>query len=105
MITAKVTRKQGRYHSFSCAGHAEYDDSGKDIICSAVSILVINTANAIDKLTDSKLEGSDKDYISWSFIGTPDDKAELLMDAMLLGLREIETKYGNEYLRLMIEEV
>lgn len=105
MITAKVIKKQGRYYSFTCKGHAEYDDPGKDIICSAVSMLVINTANAIDKLTDNKLVGSDKDHISWHFTDTPDDKAVLLMDAMLLGLKEIETKYGNEYLRLMIEEV
>ena len=105
MITAKVTKKQGKYCSFSCKGHAMYDDPGKDIVCSAVSMLVINTANAIDKLTDSRLEGSDKDYISWVFKDTPDDKAVLLMDAMLLGLKEIETKYGNDYLRVIVEEV
>ena len=105
MITAKVIKKQGSYYSFICSGHAEYDDEGKDIVCSAVSMLVINTANAIDKLTDNKLEGSDRDCISWRFSDTPDDKAQLLMDAMLLGLKEIETKYGNDYLRLMIKEV
>lgn len=105
MITAEVTRKQGRYFSFSCSGHAEYDDPGKDIVCSAVSMLVINTANAIEKFTDTKIEGTDKDSINWYFPDTPDDKAGLLMDAMLLGLKEIETKYGNDYLRLMIKEV
>ena len=105
MITAEVTRKQGRYFSFSCRGHAEYDDPGKDIVCSAVSMLVINTANAIDKFTQTRIEGSDEDHISWYFPDKPDDKAELLMDAMLLGLKEIETKYGNDYLRLMIKEV
>ena len=105
MITAEVTRKQGRYFSFSCSGHAEYDDPGKDIVCSAVSMLVINTANAIDKFTETRIEGSDEDHISWHFPEKPDDKAELLMDAMLLGLKEIETKYGNDYLRLMIKEV
>ena len=105
MITAEVTRKQGKYFSFSCSGHAEYDDPGKDIVCSAVSMLVINTANAIDKFTETRIEGSDEDHISWYFPEKPDDKAELLMDAMLLGLKEIETKYGNDYLRLMIKEV
>lgn len=105
MITAKVTRKQGIYHSFSCSGHAGYDDHGKDIVCSAVSMLVINTANAIESLTDNELEGSDDGSISWRFIKKPDEKAELLMDAMLLGLEEISKKYGNDYLRLMIEEV
>ena len=105
MITAKVIKKQGSYYSFICSGHAEYDDEGKDIVCSAVSMLVINTANAIDKFTETRIEGSDEDHISWHFPEKPDDKAELLMDAMLLGLKEIETKYGNDYLRLMIKEV
>ena len=105
MITAEVTRKQGKYFSFSCSGHAEYDDPGKDIVCSAVSMLVINTANAIDKFTETGMVGSDEDNINWYFPERPDDKAELLMDAMLLGLKEIETKYGNDYLRLMIKEV
>ena len=105
MITAKVVKKQGRYYSFSCSGHAEYDDYGKDIVCAAVSMIVINTANAIDSLTDNELMASKESAISWEFKNIPDEKAELLMDAMLLGLDEICKKYGNEYLRLMIEEV
>ena len=105
MITARVVKKQGRYHSFSCEGHAEYDDKGKDIVCAAVSMLVINTANSIDKLTDNDIKGSDEGTIRWQFDDEPDDKGILLMDAMLLGLEEIENKYGKGYLRLIIEEV
>lgn len=105
MITARVIKKQGRYESFTCSGHAEYDDMGKDIVCSAVSILTINTANAIEKLTENKLKGSDVDHLSWQFVNIPDEKAELLMDTMLLGLKEIEKNYGNEYLKVLIEEV
>ena len=68
-------------------------------------MLVINTANSIDKLTDNVMEGSDKGSITWRFKDGPDEKAELLMDALLLGLSEVRKKYGNNYLRLMIEEV
>lgn len=31
-------------------GHAEYDESGKDIVCAAVSTAIIVTANAIELL-------------------------------------------------------
>ena len=86
-------------------GHAEYADSGMDIICSAVSILVINTANAIDSLTENTIVGSDVECIYWEFKDAPDTKGELLMDTMLLGLKEIQKKYGNNYLRLIIKEV
>ncbi len=105
MITARVRKKQGKYHSFSCKGHAFYEDAGKDIICAAASMLIINTENSLDKLTDSVIEASDKDYIRWTFKEEPDERAELLMDSLLLGLGNIEKKYGNDYLRLIIEEV
>ena len=105
MITARVSKKQGKYYSFSCKGHAEYADAGRDIVCAAASMLIINTENSIEKLTDCKLDESDKDYIRWTFVDEPDEKAELLMDSMLLGLGNIIDKYGNDYLRLIIEEV
>ena len=47
MITVKVEKKEGYYKSISILGHAMYDDYGKDIVCSAVSSIVITTVNAI----------------------------------------------------------
>ncbi|MCR5509267.1 MAG: ribosomal-processing cysteine protease Prp [Lachnospiraceae bacterium] len=105
MIIARVVKKQGSYHSFSCRGHAGFDDMGKDIVCAAVSMLVINTANSIEAFTDNKITGSDREQISWTFEETPDRDAQLLMDSMLLGLREVVSKYGDDYLRLIVEEV
>ena len=37
-------------------GHAGYAEHGSDIVCSAVTILVFNTINSIDELTDETLE-------------------------------------------------
>ena len=44
---------------FHVEGHAGYADYGQDIVCSAVSVLVINCINSIDELTDASvlLEG------------------------------------------------
>ena len=105
MIKAKVLIHNGNYQSFSCIGHAGFSDRGKDIVCAAVSMLVINTANSLDKLTDNNITASDDEYIRWEFTDVPDDKGKLLMDSMIMGLKEVETKYGNNYLRLLIEEV
>ncbi|MCR4806489.1 MAG: ribosomal-processing cysteine protease Prp [Lachnospiraceae bacterium] len=105
MITAKVIKHNGNYRSFSCEGHAGFAQAGQDVICSAVSMLVINTANSLDTLTDNRLMASDEGFIRWEFVNSPDDKGKLLMDSLVLGLSEIEKKYGNNYLRLMIEEV
>ncbi len=106
MIIAKVQKNHdGSYLSFSCTGHAGFANKGKDIVCAAVSILVINTANSIDQLTDTLFECHSGDCIEWSFQTVPDEKTILLMDAMLLGLSEIQNEYGKRYLRLIFEEV
>ncbi len=105
MIIAKVVKQRGKYYSFSCEGHAEFNDSGKDIVCAAVSMLVINTGNSLEAFTDNKLVSSDCGKISWTFVDTPDEKGVLLMDSLCLGLAETEKRYGKKYLRLIIEEV
>ena len=37
---------------FQTEGHAEYADPGQDIVCAAVSVLIINTMNAIELYTE-----------------------------------------------------
>ncbi len=105
MIEAKILKRKGCYKSVSIKGHAEYDDAGKDIVCAAVSVLVINTANALEGLTDNRIAGSMEDGLCFSFLSEPDEKGRLLIETMLMGLRDIQKKYGNGHLRLEIEEV
>jgi len=109
MITAKTQKnKSGVYHGFSCTGHAGYAKAGQDIVCAAVSVLVINTANSISLLTDEKIEvnmSDETDIIEWKFLGTPEHDAVLLMDSMVLGLQEIERNYKHKYIKLIFEEV
>ncbi|MCR5734641.1 MAG: ribosomal-processing cysteine protease Prp [Lachnospiraceae bacterium] len=105
MIRARVSKDQeGNYVSFSCKGHAEYSDKGNDIVCAAVSILVINTANAIEKLTDNRILGTQDEDIKMEFPEGLDEKGVLLMDAMILGLKQIAEKYFSN-VDLIIEEV
>lgn len=83
-------------------GHAGFAEEGADIVCSAVSILVINTINAIEKFTDEefKVEADEKQggHISCFFPnidqGEHNHDAEILLETMLLGLSNIEDEYG-----------
>ena len=43
-------------YSFEAKGHAEYDEYGKDIVCAAVSILVVTLANRLNELKVKNLE-------------------------------------------------
>lgn len=41
---------------FQMSGHAGYADYGNDIVCAAVSALVINTINSIENFTSDKFQ-------------------------------------------------
>ena len=104
MIKAQVSIKDNMYCGFSCTGHAGYGYKGNDVVCAAVSTLVINTANAIESLTDCDFRSVNTgNEIKYVFGSVCDDKAKLLMDALVLGLNEIQKEYGKKYLDLVIK--
>ena len=107
MIEARICKQKGEYFSFSFSGHAGYAEAGSDIVCAAVSMLVINTANALDGLTDNSLKGSEDSEggkLYFEFLKPPDEKGRLLIDTMLMGLKDVEKQYGSGFIKLIIEE-
>lgn len=106
-VLLKKTKK-GRYTGFTCTGHAGFADSGYDIVCSAVSVLVINTINAVERFAEEEMEvvtGEEDGVIDVAFANPVNEKTQLLMDTMALGLENIEKQYGKRYLKLKFEEV
>ena len=109
MTTVVIFKSNGSYKGFTCTGHAGFAPSGKDIVCAAVSVLVINTINAIETLAGEKTDVRTEDgVIECRFPDKINDKAALLMEAMVLGLKDIEKNYGNRnkkrYFELVIRE-
>ncbi|MGN0203177.1 MAG: ribosomal-processing cysteine protease Prp [Coprococcus sp.] len=108
MINVTVYKdKNDHYRGFQCDGHAEYAEPGEDIVCSAVSVLVINTVNAIEQFTEDAFSvGADKEsgLIDVDFPDTLSHDAALLVDTMIMGLQSIEETHG-EFIHLEIEEV
>jgi len=100
--------EQGIYTGFKSAGHAGYAEAGSDIICSAISALIINTINSIEAFTDVKLSVSSDDQSGVILVSFDSDLTSdgiLLMNAMVLGLKTIQTDYNNDDIYLIIEEV
>ena len=50
MTTIVIFKSKDSYKGFTCMGHAGFGPSGHDIVCAAISILVINTLNSIEEL-------------------------------------------------------
>ena len=52
MIKAVYEVKNDLYTKLSVSGHAEYDESGKDLVCASVSSIMFGFMNALDMLDE-----------------------------------------------------
>ena len=88
MIVIKNTKNH-----ISIKGHANYADYGKDIVCSAVSILIQTLIQSIEELTADKIKYSmsagnvDIEYRNLS------EKSQTLLDSFFIGLKMIADEY------------
>ena len=108
MTTVLMRKTAGRYTGFTFSGHAGFGEEGTDVVCSAISILVINTINAMESLAGAQMEVASNEedgVIDVIFTHPVNEKTVLLLDTMLLGLNSIQKEYGRKYLQLKFEEV
>ena len=88
MIKIKVSKD-----IISITGHANYDDYGKDIVCAAVSSVIITSVEGISSFDNQAVdieEGKDNLKI---IINKHDDITDKLIANMLKCIQELESKY------------
>jgi hypothetical protein len=100
------------FTGFEISGHAGFAEKGEDIVCAAVSVLSINTVNAIESLTSNliSVETREDGYLKIQSVDEFDSYGELLMDAFVLGILNIYDEYSNEdykneFINIQFEEV
>lgn len=101
MIKVQITAKDNNIKKINIKGHADYDDYGKDIVCSSVSSITITTVNAILMF--------DKNYISYNekkdnfeiVINENNDITNKLIQNMINMLTELSQDYPKN---IKIEE-
>ena len=100
MITVDFFQnKDGIFRGFQFEGHAGAGEYGYDIVCSAVSALSISTVNAIESLTQAKIqeEEAEEEGGFLKVILEPqyedDHDAQLLMKALQLGISQMADSY------------
>lgn len=100
--------EQREYTGFRMEGHAGYAEHGQDIVCAAVSVLVINTINAVEAFTEDRSRHAvheEKDVVCFEIVSTPiSDSAQLLLRSLVLGLKGIRSEYGRKYLEIKIKK-
>ncbi len=109
MIQAVIIQNaRGMIRGFKVKGHAEYDEPGDDIVCSAVSAIIFTALGGMDELAGYKMfeekNGSITCFIPDNLTAEQFATADIILKTMVIGLRQIETDY-NKYIRIRYEEV
>ena len=107
MIHIRIATKNSRCIQVVSKGHAEYAEEGQDIICAAVSVLMVNTANSIETLTEDGFTCEEDDgYVAIAIEEEASEGAHLL-DGVLTtrSLESIRETYGDAYLDIVTKEV
>lgn len=100
MIRVAIDRVGEEIVGFRLSGHADYDESGKDIVCAGVSAVAIGTVNSLEALlnvhTSPQMRKGEL-RVRLPFI--PDEErrgqAQLLLASMLVMIRSIQAEYGD----------
>jgi len=98
MITVRLLKtKAGDIYGFSADSH------GKGIVCAAVSILLQNTVNSVERLTDDHFiceYAESGGHLMFEHTNLKNGEAardaSLLLNSAALGLYGIQDEYGHE---------
>lgn len=103
MITISVYKNaDGEMVGFRSTGHAGFAESGHDIVCAAVSALIINTVNSIETFTSETFElKEDEGMIDFRIVSKPGNESTLLLNSLFLGLNGIREDYGKQYIKFV----
>lgn len=102
-------QKNEHVYRFTAEGHAGFAEHGEDVVCAAISMLTINTLNAIEAYTDEPIKvlciNQKKGVIDVEFprrkAGEYAPEAELLIKSMILGLETVKEMYGEKYINIL----
>ena len=107
MILVKILqRKTGETVGLVTSGHAGYDVKGRDLVCCAVSTLVINLVNSVGELTedgfDCRIKDEETIYLKMRELSPA---SKILIASCILGLKRIRKEYGKKYIKISKKEV
>ena len=101
MVRIKILKNQEKISKITFLGHSMYDIIGKDIVCSAISSIMITTINGIELLSKGDIkEKLLKDKVEINVIYNNKIVDTLILNMIML-LRDLEEQYPKN---LKIEE-
>ncbi len=97
------------YQGVELLGHAGFADDyqeGQELVCAAVSALVLNMTNSVEQFTNDLFEAEEEAGVfSFRFSSGISSESRLLMNSLIFGLQNIEEDYGEPYIKIRFKEV
>jgi len=90
MIKVKVGKR-----NILITGHAGYDEYGKDIVCAAVSSVVLCSVEAVASFDMNAIDVKEEQDRLEIIINKDDNVTRTLINNMINCLKEIEKKYSQ----------
>ena len=104
MIRVNFYKKDGLFKGFECKGHSSLGEEGNDILCAFVSSACYMTANTVTEVL--KLDAAARDADGYMRLDIKDapEKAQDILEGMLLHFKELEKDYPDEIKVITTEE-
>lgn len=101
--------REGEITGFKVTGHSGYDTQGKDIVCSAVSVLAQTALLGLLKVAEADVTYKiDEGYLKCILVSAGSDKKRIMCEAILEtmheGFKSIKESY-IKYIDIVEEEV
>lgn len=94
-VTIKEIRKNDVLAGFSIKGHADYSKKD-DIVCTAVSVLTVNTINSLVEVTKADFDTCICDTGNSIFeVSNPKKEDVILLASAKLGFMDLADRYCN----------
>ncbi len=101
MLKVVIKKQNNKVKKINLLGHANYDDYGKDIVCSSASSIMITTINAIMMFDKSYITYEQKKDNFEIVINKNDKILDNLITNMINMFKELEQDYPKN---IKIEE-
>ncbi len=93
MIRVKFLIGNNQLTGFEIRGHAMYAESGKDVVCAAVSSAALMTANTITDIIGADAVASAQDGMMRVILNKADEQALTALKGLELHLTELSKQY------------
>ncbi len=95
MIKIAIKSKKEAIKKITIIGHAEFDEKGRDIVCAAVSSIVITTINAIMRLNENTIKYEEKANQMEIMVKEAEHITIILLINMIELLDELKEEYPD----------